>query len=265
MKPPTGPARSKPTRSARMGENIEAFTREAREERMRSQHAWHGGNGPSKGWQSKKQYMTAVEIPVQKSNKSTGETHSSTMDNKLHSTNGQSHNDTPRESPDELQGARTVPDVWRQAEARYSRSRSSPNDIRPTDFSPASSRRAQNGRQKADIRKKQQSRLIFSIRFIRFDDQTLDRPLELVLDEDSGHFFVKLRDHQLSRNFDFNRINSIIFSDDPGNKKMRLRYPGSQATTNYNVDIEFSNDKDYCSFKTIVSEPNHVRHNHKSK
>ena len=267
MKPPTGTVKQKPTKSTRMVGNIdkdEAFTREAREERVRSQLAGLGQKSQPRAWQLK-----AVEIPVQKSNKRTGQGNNPELRNKFASTDAQSRNDTPRESPDELQGEKTVSDVWRQAEARHNISRSSPNDIPPTNLSPASGKKLLNGRQRTDIRKKKQSRSIFSIQFIRFDDQTLHsspcRALELVLDEDSECFFVESQKTRLSRYFDINRINHVICSDDEGNKKIRLKYPGSQIRTNNNVDIEFSNEKDYCSFQAIISQPDLVRVLHKTK
>lgn len=248
-----------------MGENTEgdeSFTRGAKEERIREQHeAREGTRKSKKGKQPREQYMAAVEIQVPKSGKRTDEEEMPALRNSFVATNGRLRNNAQRESPDELQGERTIEDRWRQAEPQKRASRASPSDIRPTYFSPASGKRAKNGGQKADSQKNQPSEQVLAIRQIRFEDKALNGQLELVVDENNGYFYVR----SYHQEFQIAKINFFNHSDDPGNTKITLIYPMSQTSHNNHVDIEFTNEKDYCSFYTSVSRLAHAKQYYKSK
>lgn len=218
----------------------EAFTRSAREARSEDQNQ----NCTS-------QVMTAVEIPVTPTKPDAGEVgdNGSALHGKSAKSDGQRRNSDSRESPDALQGDKTVGDSWRLRAGRDRRA--SPSNIWPTEFSPAISKDNKSGGRQGDHSNKKRQ-LKFPIQLVRFDTTFTQQPLQLIVDREDANFSVIPPTESAGREkLNIARVISILYSGDTGNTKIRLQLPKSQGSPNY-VDIQFTNDKDTRRFHSIV-------------
>lgn len=151
-----------------------------------------------------------------------------------------------RESPDELQGDRTIDDSWR-TKARSERAVSS-SDIRPTCFSTSSKQRKLRERPK----KKDSLEATFTVKMFRCGADVIDEPVHLVVGRDERNLVLgSTAKHPSHKTFDLRKVYSVSYDDRDDHAKVRLKFSKS-ADTEDEADMIFPDGKESRRFCELV-------------
>ncbi|KAI1932880.1 hypothetical protein LOZ65_000487 [Ophidiomyces ophidiicola] len=201
----------------------EAFMKSAKQERVDRAAA----QSSNQNCEKMDSVISAVEIPVYRSS-----------GNRTRDTRNQKACDGHRlirqDSPDELQGDRTLSDFWKTRAV-------SPSDIQPTQFSSTSQTQTRlKNRDTEDVK--------FHLTIFRSGVSAINEPSQLVVDKSGFTLRVKATKHRLSSNtYDIKKVIKILHDDRSSLSKIRLKFSKS-STSSDTADMIFANGEDRETF-----------------
>jgi hypothetical protein len=222
------------------------FTRSATEERKRRNAMSNSEHVDlKKQEQELRPTKIAVEIPPpeKKANNHTGQDGDVKLQDAFVQVDGKRRNSDFRDSPDELQGDKTVRDSWAVSSQRGRQL--SPSKIRITNFSSKNTRAGTSAEKLFAVKQ-------FISGAICRDSG--DQNLVLVFDKNVLKFILKTSRSSVGKiaSIDIRKALKITFGSSPSSK-IRLHFPkcsDSESTT----DIKFSSEKESADFCRLVQE-----------
>ncbi|KAM5458410.1 putative Ulp1 peptidase [Microsporum audouinii] len=170
-----------------------------------------------------------------------------------------------RESPDELQGNKTISDAWKERDTL--RRNVSPSNIRHTRFTNKASQKTLSRHEEKKIKKKQ-TLVTFDISMFRYRD-FLAKPLSrLTYNKETSEFSITSAGDALSsktKTFNFMKAIRMHYGENADCGKVRLIFPQSQGVSSEFADIEFSSESEKEKFWDIIHAGSPSLKRHKKK
>jgi hypothetical protein len=239
------PQRGNPQRNE-MEDSEDEFTRLATEERKRRSAL---SNSEHMDLKKQKQELRptkiAVEIPSpdQKVHNHTGQDSDVKLQDAFVQVDGKRRNSDFPDSPDELQGDKTIRDSW--AVSSQGGRQLSPSKIRSTNFSSKKTRAGASA-----------ERLFAVKRFISgaIHHESGGQDLVLAFDKNISKFILKTSRSSVDKigSIDITKAIKIFFGNNPS-CKIRVCFPKSSNSESA-TDIEFSSEKESADFCKLVQE-----------
>ncbi|GAD96850.1 Ulp1 protease, putative [Paecilomyces variotii No. 5] len=214
----------------------------------------------------KPEVLDSVEICNTRNEKDVSELQSPKSRKKLLSTDGKRRISTGRESPDELQGAITVQRAPPSLDGVHVRDgsvsssadrsktdthrRSSPSDIRPTEFTSASSKK--QGKAKRNGRDKRSHMQLFEADLFHFGPVSLEgQKFEFIIDKTQGILSLTAgKDSDKRVDIPLRKITTVLEGESPS-RKVRLRLSKVQGSGEV-VDIQLGSEEEKDGFCKIL-------------
>ncbi|KAK2868096.1 hypothetical protein FQN49_003158 [Arthroderma sp. PD_2] len=161
-----------------------------------------------------------------------------------------------RESPDELQGDKTISDSWRE---RDNCGRDvSPSDLRHSKFTTPikTSQKSLSRREDKRIRKRP-ALVPFDISMFRREGFVANPLSRLFYNKDTSKFSIGSASDTSSsklKNFDLMKAISMFYSEHADCGKVQLKFPKSQGAVDQVTDIEFASEQEKKKFWDILHE-----------
>ncbi|KKZ61639.1 hypothetical protein EMCG_03824 [[Emmonsia] crescens] len=231
----------------------ELFTMEAKAQRLGNKT---GTSLPRQGGpvlSDTPKQMVAVEVPPIYNLDGTGATRAESkgpadsLAGSFVQADGQRRNSHIRDSPDELQGDKTVPEAWKNG--IQDRQGKMPGDISPTNFSIMKKDRA-----RADKRHRNPSNHRHSFSVMIFDNkaQTVEERCTLIVNIRSGTFSVRSDNGPwMSKEFFSQKINGIWH----GGPRVAVKFPMASGSID-DINIQFSSEKEAVEYCNLMWELN---------
>ncbi|EFR01208.1 Ulp1 protease [Nannizzia gypsea CBS 118893] len=158
-----------------------------------------------------------------------------------------------RESPDELQGNKTIPDVWK--EHKNLKREVSPSNIRHTRFTSTADRKLPQPPAEKKTKRKS-TPVTFDLSMFRYGDFSAEPLSRLAYDTtETSKFFVTSAGNDVcsskGRSFDLLRAIKMDYGE-PNCSKIRLTFPRSHNPGPEFADIEFSSDQEKERFLDFI-------------
>ncbi|KAF3479523.1 Ulp1 protease family protein [Arthroderma uncinatum] len=154
-----------------------------------------------------------------------------------------------KESSDELQGDKTIPDSWRERGV-------SPGDLRHSKFTtPTKSRQKTVSRQEDKNPKRKSEPVSFDLCTFRHGDFHAKPVSRLIYNRDTSKFSITSAGDSSSskqRTFDFMKAIGMYYSEHAECGKVRINFPKSQDAVDQVTDIEFTSEHEKKKFWNLM-------------
>ncbi|PGH04257.1 hypothetical protein GX51_03602 [Blastomyces parvus] len=229
----------------------ELFTMEAKAQRLGKKIGTSITRPGGSSLSMPSEQMVAVEISSIDNLNGTGAAEAETQasaDSLADSTNqadGQRRDSHTRESPDELQGDKTVPEIWRGGvKDRLGRM---PGGISPTNFS-----LVKKDRKRADRRRRISANHTDSFSVTMFDNRMETIEEECTLIVENGTFLVTNDTRSwVSKEFSIEKINRVWY----GGPRVVVKFPMVSGSTD-DLKLQFSSEKEAVEYCNLMGELN---------
>ncbi|OJD10789.1 hypothetical protein AJ78_08293 [Emergomyces pasteurianus Ep9510] len=162
-------------------------------------------------------------------------------------TDGQRRDSHIRDSPDELQGEKTVPEAWKAGVK--DRLGKTPGDISPTNFSIVKSGRRRTDQMHRNSSKHQR---LFCVTIFDNKSLTVEERADLIVNIKSGTFFVRSDDGPwMCTEFSCQKINSIWH----GGPRVAVKFPLTSGSMG-DIHIQFLSEQEAVEYCSLMGDLN---------